>query len=59
MHRLYDSDNIFGPEVHERDTLFVPAGFDTPNLISELTKGSLSAGLDGDELLYEDVVQQH
>lgn len=55
LHRLYETDNIFGPEVIERDNLFVPAGFDTPNLIEELVKGSLR-GQDGSDLLYEDVM---
>lgn len=56
VHRLYNSDNIFGPEVHERDTLFVPAGFDSQNLIEKLTEGTMQKGIDGANLLYEDVV---
>jgi len=56
LHRLYDCDNLFGPEVQERDNLFVPAGFDTPNLIEELVKGSLNVGPEGTPLLFEEVI---
>jgi len=57
VHRLYNSDNIFGPVVHESDTLFIPAGFDSMNLIEELTKGTVLVGSDGSEQIYEDVIQ--
>ena len=43
-------------EVLERENLFIPAGFDTPNLIQELVKGSMMVGPTGDPLLYEEVI---
>jgi hypothetical protein len=43
-------------EVLERENLFIPAGFDTPNLIQELVKGSMMVGPTGDSLLYEEVI---
>lgn len=33
LHRLYNFDFIFKPEIVERDAVFLPAGFDSPNLI--------------------------
>lgn len=56
LHRLYDMDLPFAAEVQERDTLFVPAGFDTPLMIGELIKGTMFQGPSGDPLLYEEVV---
>lgn len=56
LHRLYDMDFIFNSEVIERENLFIPSGFDTPNLISELIKGSMMVGPTGDPLLYEEVI---
>lgn len=43
-------------EVIERENLFIPAGFDTPNLIQELVKGSMMVGPTGEPLLYEEVI---
>ena len=34
LHRLYEYDFLHKTEVLERENLFVPAGFDTPNLIN-------------------------
>lgn len=56
LHRLYDLDLPFGPEFAERDTLFVPAGSDTSNLIEGLIKGQVYVDDDGEPLLYEKVV---
>lgn len=33
LHRLYNFNFLFKAEVLERENLFLPAGFDTPNLI--------------------------
>jgi hypothetical protein len=49
---------MFKAEVLERENLFLPAGFDTPNLISELVKGPQILGSNGEPLLYEEVVRQ-
>jgi hypothetical protein len=43
-------------ELLERENLFIPAGFDTPNLIQELAKGSMMVGPTGDPLLYEEII---
>lgn len=47
-------------ETLERENLFLPAGFDSPTLISELLKGSgsLLTGPSGDPLLFEEVITQ-
>lgn len=41
----------------ERENLFLPAGFDTPTLINELSKGQI-LGQAGETLLYEDVIKK-
>jgi hypothetical protein len=43
-------------EVMERENLFIPSGFDTLNLISELVKGQMLIGPSGEPLLFEDVI---
>lgn len=56
LHRLYDFDFPHKPEVIERENLFIPSGFDTPNLIQGLVKDSILVGPSGDPLLYEEVI---
>lgn len=56
LHRLYDMGLTQRSEVIERENLFIPAGFDTPNLIQELVKGSMMVGPTGEPLLYEEVI---
>lgn len=58
LHRLYDYDLTHAAEVLEKENLFLPAGFDTPNLISELVKGQMLVGPTGEPLLYEEVINQ-
>lgn len=58
LHRLYDYDFKHRAEVLERENLFLPAGFDTPNLISELVKGQMMVGPSGEALLFEEVITQ-
>jgi hypothetical protein len=43
-------------EILERENLFIPAGFDTPKLISELIKGQMMVSPAGDPLLFEDII---
>lgn len=54
----YGFDFGFRPEVIERDALFLPAGFDSPSLIEELTRAAKIANEDPDgrPILYEDVI---
>lgn len=56
LHRLYSYDLPFKAEVIERENLFIPSGFDTPNLINELVKNSNLVGASGEPLLYEEVI---
>jgi dynein light intermediate chain 1, cytosolic len=35
LHRLYEYDFTGKPEVTEKDSLFIPSGFDSMNLIRE------------------------
>ncbi len=56
LHRLYSYDLPFKAEVIERENLFIPSGFDTPNLINELVKSSTLVGASGEPLLYEEVI---
>ena len=55
-HRLYDYSFIKQAQVVEKDELFIPAGFDSLNLIRELCKGQLT-GPDGQPLSFEDVLR--
>jgi hypothetical protein len=56
LHRLYDMDFKHRAEILERENLFIPAGFDTPKLISELIKGQMMVSPSGDPLLFEDII---
>ena len=56
LHRLYSYDLPHKAEVIERENLFIPSGFDTPNLINELVKSTTLVGASGDPLLYEEVI---
>ena len=49
-------DFVYKAEVLERENTFLPAGFDTPNLIQELVKGNMLVSASGDPLLYEEVI---
>jgi len=46
MHRLYNFDFTFKPEIVERDAVFLPAGFDSPNMIEQLCKAAKLASVD-------------
>jgi hypothetical protein len=55
-HRLYNYSFSKQAQVVEKDELFIPAGFDSLNLIKELCKGQLT-GADGQPLSFEDVLR--
>ena len=57
LHRLYSYDLQYKAEVLERENLFLPAGFDTPTLINELSKGQVVSA-ERETLLYEDVIKK-
>ena len=57
LHRLYSYDLQYKAEVLERENLFLPAGFDTPTLINELSNGQVVSA-EGETLLYEDVIKK-
>ena len=40
-HRLYNYKFANKPQIVEKDSLFIPAGFDSLNLIKELVTGSM------------------
>ena len=57
-HRLYNFRFTTKPQIVEKDKLFIPAGFDSLNLIRSLGKGHmLTQGPDGQPLSYEDVLR--
>lgn len=60
VHRLYSYDFKYSPEIIERDNLFLPAGFDSHNLIDQLSKAANIATEDvnGKPILYEDVIAE-
>jgi dynein light intermediate chain 1, cytosolic len=59
LHRQYNFGLKYRPEIIERDNLFLPAGFDSPNLIEQLSKAAkiMSQDMNGKPILYEDVIQ--
>ena len=60
VHRLYNFDFLFKPEIIERECLFLPAGFDSPNLIDQLSKAAniLSVDQNGNQILFEDIIKR-
>lgn len=38
-HRIYDYDFPYPSKIDEKNSIFIPTGRDTPNLIAELCKG--------------------
>ena len=52
MHRLYDFEFKIKPQLHEKEALFIPTGFDSMNLISELCKNAQ------DNIVFEDVLKK-
>jgi dynein light intermediate chain 1 len=40
LHRIYDAEFIHRPQIHEKDQVFIPTGFDSLLLINELCKGA-------------------
>ena len=59
LHRLYEGfDFAVKPQIIEKDSLFIPSGFDTKNLIDELCRGNLMIQRpDGTLQSYEDVLR--
>ena len=59
VHRLYDQFEFDKkPEILMHDSLFVPSGFDSANLINELCKGNLLLqGKEGEQKSYEDFLR--
>ena len=48
LHRLYDFEFAFKPNLEEKDSLFIPSGFDSLAQIEALKKGIIGAvGADG------------
>ena len=58
LHRLYQCEFAFKPNLEEKDNLFIPSGFDSVNQIEALKKGIIGAvGADGQPLSFEDVIK--
>lgn len=50
MHRVYDFPFPFKSQIDEKDTIFVPSGFDSLDLINSLAKLKIEEDTeDGDE----------
>jgi hypothetical protein len=59
LHRQYNFGLKYKPEIIERDNLFLPAGFDSLNLIEQLSMAanSVTEDMNRAPILYEDVIQ--
>lgn len=61
LHRLYDIDFVHSSNINDKEALFVPTGFDSPDLISQmdLKKIKLQMKIESlDEISYNDVVKK-
>lgn len=38
-HRFFDADFTTGPEVNNKESIFIPAGYDSPNFVQQLVPG--------------------
>ena len=52
MHRIYDTDFIHKSKIDDKEALFVPTGFDSPDLVSQvdLKKVKQAKNADLDEI---------
>ncbi|CDW77480.1 cytoplasmic dynein 1 light intermediate chain 2 [Stylonychia lemnae] len=53
LHRLYDQEFHNKAEMHQKDSIFIPTGFDSLMLIDALCKGAYSEGK-----VYEEVIKK-
>ena len=56
-HRLYDMQFEHKPQTVDKDSLFIPSGFDSLNMINQLAIEIVQKGPDGEQLGYEDVIK--
>ena len=52
LHRIYDTDFAHTSNINDKEALFVPTGFDSPELIAQMdmSRYKATAKTDGDEL---------
>jgi len=52
LHRLYNFEFCHKPQVYEKNSIFIPTGFDSLTLINELCKDGFS------DQMYNDVIKK-
>jgi dynein light intermediate chain 1, cytosolic len=58
LHRIYNFEFPVPANITDKDSLFIPAGFDSQNQIEALKKGIIGIlGADGQPLSFEDVIK--
>ncbi len=52
LHRIYDTDFVHKSKIDDKEALFVPTGFDSPDLISQVDMKRVRQGknIDLDEI---------
>ena len=60
MHRIYDTDFVHKSKIDDKEALFVPTGFDSPDLVSQvdLKKVKQAKNADLDEIQFSEVIKK-
>ena len=61
LNRIYDTDFTYGSKIDDKEALFVPTGFDSPDLLEQMDLKRIKAQKntnDMDEILYNDIVKK-
>lgn len=61
IYRLYDTDFTHTSKVDDKEALFVPTGFDSPDMISQMDLKkvkSMKNTEDMDEIAYNDIIKE-
>lgn len=60
LHRIYDTDFVHKSKIDDKEALFVPTGFDSPDLISQvdLKRVRQAKNADLDEISFNDIIKK-
>lgn len=60
LNRIYDTDFVHASKIDDKEALFVPTGFDSPELINQmdLKKVKTQKNAELDEIAYSDIIKK-